>query len=166
VAGGHGRFSVALCREHPELRSVILDLAPAVAAARPRLAAPALEDRIDFQVGDLRSSDWGSGFDLVLLFNILHHLSETDARSACARARGALRSGGTLAVWEIQETSDEKRPSQIGGLMSLFFFVTSGRGVPPRQEIVRWMGDAGFEGIRDRAFRAAPFGHLVTGFAP
>jgi hypothetical protein len=163
VAGGHGHFSVALCRAHPGLRSEILDIEPAVAAARPRIAAASMEERVTLRVGDLRTSDWGSGYDLVLLFNILHHLSESDARAACVRARSALCSGGTLAIWEIQETSDESHPSQIGGLMSLFFFVTSGRRVPPRQEIEGWMRGAGFERIRARTLRQAPFGYLLTG---
>jgi hypothetical protein len=38
IGGSHGYFSVSLCRKHPDLKSVILDLPEAVAQAAPILA--------------------------------------------------------------------------------------------------------------------------------
>jgi len=38
IGGSHGYYSVALCRRHPGLRAVILDLSEAVKHAEPILA--------------------------------------------------------------------------------------------------------------------------------
>jgi hypothetical protein len=165
VAGGHGAFSIALCRRYPGLTAEILDLEPATETARPWIEGSGLSGRIRLRAGDLRTTDWGEGNDIVLLFNILHHIEPEEAAAAVRHARAALAPGGTLAIWELQDTLDPKRPSQIGGLMGLFFYATSGRRVPPRELVERWMREGGLEGVRRRTLRVAPFGHLFTGFA-
>ena len=46
VGGSHGHYSVALCRRHPRLRSVVLDLPEAVRVAAPLLAAEKMGPRV------------------------------------------------------------------------------------------------------------------------
>ena len=43
VGGSHGYYSVALCRKHPGLRSVVLDLPEAIEHAAPILAREGME---------------------------------------------------------------------------------------------------------------------------
>lgn len=166
VAGGHGRFSAALCRRNPGLRAEILDLEDAISAARPILASTGVSEQIRFRAGDMRTVDWGSGHDLILLFNILHHLTEKENRAAFARARAALTPGGTIAVWDFQSSERGRKPDQVGGLMGLFFYVTSGRRAYPVEQIRSWVGEAGFQEIRVRTLPRAPFGFLLTATAP
>ncbi len=166
VAGGHGVFSEALCRRYPDLVSDVLDLEDAARAGRALVASRGLGARIRHRSGDLRTSTWGSGYDLVLLFNILHHLTDEECRDSARKARAALVPGGTLAVWDFLDTASEARPGQVGGLMSLFFFATSGRRTHSRERIRGWLRDAGFREIRCRRPRRAPFGVLVTGRSP
>ncbi len=59
LGGGAGTYSIAFCRQNPELRSTLLDLPTAVALARELVAASGLEDRIqasecDFEKDDIR----------------------------------------------------------------------------------------------------------------
>ncbi len=189
VGGGHGVFSEALCRRYPGLEAEILDLPevvrtqtagetvdgarardgdrdPVRSRAHDRIRSRA-EDRIRYRAGDLRTADWGAGFDLVLLFNLLHHFSEEESRAALAKARAALTPGGTVAVWEFRDRQkNARRPSQVGGLLGLFFYTTSGRRVWPRERIEEWLRAAQFAEIRAKVLRASPFGVLITGTVP
>ncbi len=51
VGGSHGYYSVLLCRRHPGLRSVVLDLPEAVSHAAPLLAAEGMGDRVVHRPG-------------------------------------------------------------------------------------------------------------------
>jgi hypothetical protein len=166
VGGGHGLFSAALCRRYPVLTSEILDLEDAIAASGPILDATRLGDRIRFRPGDLRNVEWGGDHDLILLFNICHHLTVEENRGAFARARASLARGGTLAVWDFQSTGDLRHPDQVGGLMGLFFYLTSGRRAYPIPSIRSWAAEAGLVGIRVKTLPRAPFGFLLTASAP
>src|SRR5579884_3220089 len=60
IGGSHGHYSVALCRRHPGLRAVVLDLPEAVAAAAPLLAREGMGDRVMHRAGDARTADLGA----------------------------------------------------------------------------------------------------------
>src|SRR5215470_15979658 len=46
IGGSHGYYSVVLCRRHPGLRSVVLDLPQAIRHAAPLLAREGMGDRV------------------------------------------------------------------------------------------------------------------------
>ncbi|MDM7915385.1 MAG: methyltransferase, partial [Candidatus Eisenbacteria bacterium] len=165
VAGGHGVFSAAACRLHPQLTAEILDLEDPARAGRVLVEREGMAERVRYRTGDLRTTSWGEGYDAILYFNIAHHLDERENRDAFARARAALVPGGVFALWDFEAQEDARGSSQIGGLMSLFFFLTSGRSAHPQRSLRDWLAGAGFRDIRSRRIRKAPFGFLLTGRA-
>jgi hypothetical protein len=46
IGGSHGYHSVVICRRHPGLRSVVLDLPQAIRHAAPLLADEGMGDRV------------------------------------------------------------------------------------------------------------------------
>jgi len=163
VAGGHGLFSVAFCRRHAELRSEILDLPQAVVVGEQIVAEQQMSDRIDYRPGDLREDDWGTGFDAVLLFNILHNLDESDCREAITAASHALRPGGTLAVLDSDHTQRKGNVDQTGGFSEMLCFLTSGTRAYSVAAIQGWMKDAGFGDVRKQRLFTGPYMALLTG---
>lgn len=162
VAGGHGQFSVALCEKHEGLTSEILDLPGGARVGRELIADSAAAGRITFREGDLRQVDWGEGFDVVLLFNILHNLSEPDAERAVARAHAALVPGGTLAVLEGQHAGGDGDLSFQEGFGELFFWVLSTSETWPAPTISGWMTAAGFSAVKQRKMLTLPGAVLMT----
>jgi hypothetical protein len=95
IGGGHGWYSAELCRRYPGLTATVLDLPGSAAIGREIIAEAGLSDRVRYQDGDAAVADLGTGHDLVLCFNLVHHLRPRRS-SACwpgsaARSRRAAR---------------------------------------------------------------------------
>lgn len=157
IGGSHGYYSVALCRRHDGLRSVILDLPPAVEAAAPLLAAEGMGDRVVHRAGDALDDDLGTeAYDLVLIAQVVHHFSEAENRDLGIRVAAALRPGGVYAVLDEFRPRSAKDAGQIGALLEFYFALTSQSGTWAVEEISDWQRGAGLEPRRPIRFRTVP----------
>ncbi|HEV7772785.1 MAG TPA: methyltransferase [Conexibacter sp.] len=144
IAGGHGGFSMAMCRRHPQLAATIVDLPPSAAVGRKIVAEQGFADRVSFREGDVFDVGLGTDVDVVSSFNLVHHLSEERNRELCRMARQALRPGGCLVIGDAAQPEAGERTSDRGAISSLLFYTWShSRNFRP-SEIQRWMQDAGF----------------------
>lgn len=157
IGGSHGYYSVALCRRHPALRSVILDLPQAVVYAQPLLEREEMGERITYRAGDARTCELGAdAYDLIFVANLVHHFDEATNRDLVTRAAQALRPGGMLVIAEIVRPAVPSRAGQVGALTDLFFAATSRAGTWSRDEIVGWQRAAGLAPRRAIALLTAP----------
>ena len=144
IGGSHGYYSVALCRRHPGLRSVVLDLPEAIRCAAPLLAAENMGDRVVHRQGDALTHDLGvQAYDVVLLSNLAHHFSARQNRELFARIARALRPNGVLAVVEPLRPDPAAGVGQLAALSELYFGLTSRSGTWTVDEIAQWQQDAG-----------------------
>ena len=156
VGGAHGLYSAALCRRHPRLRAVVLDLPAAVEQAAGMLEDEGLGGRVAHRAGDALADDLGAGaFDLVLVSNLLHHFSLGQSRDLVRRAARALRPRGTLVVQELF-TPDSSRSGQAAALADLYFAMTSESGTLSVEEIAAWQREAGLRPLRPVRFVSFP----------
>jgi SAM-dependent methyltransferase len=96
IGGSHGYYSVVICRRHPGLRSVVLDLPQAIRHAAPLLAREGMGDHVVHRAGDATTDDFGTAtFDLVYVANAVHHFDEPTNRDLARRAARALRPGAS-----------------------------------------------------------------------
>jgi len=147
IAGGHGGFSMAMCRLHPELRSTIVDLPPSAAVGRKIVAEQGFAERIEFREGDVFEVGLGEEPDVVATFNLIHHLSVERNRELCRMARETLAPGGCLAIGDAAAPEEGEPISDHGAISSLLFYAWShSRNFTP-SEIRGWMEDAGFEEV-------------------
>jgi hypothetical protein len=119
-----------------------------------------MEDRIDFQVGDMFTTDLGNGFDLATAFQILHHFEEDVNVELLTRAHEALREGGTVAVLEQERPPAGERGSTIGALTGLLFYATSRARTYTANELCTFVEAAGFNRVKARRSQRFP-GHVV-----
>ena len=157
VAGGHGAFSMAMCRRHPALRATILDLPASVAVGRRIVEEQGYADRIDFREGDALTADLGDGLDVVSAFNLVHHLSPQDSRALFERARAALRPGGCLVIGETERPEPGEPVHRQGALSGLLFYAISRARTYTRAEMVGWLHDAGFPRVELQRSEAHPW---------
>lgn len=98
VGGGAGSYSILLAQHHPDLTAVVFDLPAVVAITREVVASYQLSDRITTQAGNYLEDDLGTGYDAVLLSNMLHQESPETCLRLLRKAAAALVDGGTLIV--------------------------------------------------------------------
>lgn len=165
VGGGHGAYSVAFCRRTPGLTAEVLDLPAAAVQGREIVAEQGMSERVVYREGDLRTTEWGEGYDVVLIFNVLHNLSEAESRDALVRARAALAPGGTLVVLDSEHVGGRGNLSTTSGFNELFFFVVSGTRAYPEGTMLGWMREAGFAELRRTKLFSVPDAVVLTGRA-
>ena len=160
VAGGHGYFGATVCRRHPPMRCIVLDLPQANAHARALAIDHGLSDVVSHRDGDVLTSDLGR-HDVLLLFNILHHFPEHHVASLVKRAHEALTAKGTISIWEIEAPGKHSRVS-TGDVASLLFRLSSTASVYHGDDYVRWLIEAGFKCVKVTRPRSTPGKVLVT----
>ena len=146
VGGAHGQYSVALCRRHSQLRSVVLDLPEAVRAAAPLLAAENMGARVVHLEADALTHDFGvKTYDVVLLCNLAHHFSATENALLFRRLGRALRPRGVFAVIEPPHIEIGDGASQFAALNELYFGVASRSGTWTAHDTAGWQRAAGLQ---------------------
>jgi hypothetical protein len=123
VGGASGQYSVALCRRHSRLQSVLLDL-PEGAAALTH----------DFGV---------KTYDVVLLCNLARHFSAAENKLLFQRLGRALRSPGVFAVVEPLRLETGCGTSQFAAINELYFGEASHAGSWTARDTAAWQRAAG-----------------------
>jgi SAM-dependent methyltransferase len=167
IGGAHGYYTVALCRRHPGLRAVILDLPQAVAHAAPILAQEGMGDRVTQRSGDALGADLGAeAYDVVLVFNLMHHFLAEQNRDLTRRIARALRPGGIMVIGENIRPPCPGAGGQLGALADLYFAVTSEGGTWSFAELAGWQREAGLRPRRPLRLITGPGAGLQIGVKP
>ncbi len=144
IGGSHGYYSVALCRRHLDLRSVVLDLPQAVEHAAPILAKEGMGDRVTLRAGDALSDDLGDATcDLVIIWSLVHHFDDAQNRELMRRVARALRPGGVVVIGEAIRASSPAKAGQFGSFFDLYFAMISESGIWTFEEMADWQRAAG-----------------------
>jgi len=161
IGGSHGLYSVAICRRHPTLRAVILDLPEAVAHAAPILAREGMGDRVVHRAGNALTDDLGDReHDVIFTANLVHHFDDATNRTFVRRIARALRPSGVLVILEVVRPRSPREAGQLGTLADLYFAVTSESGTWSFGEMAGWQAEAGLVPQKPISLRSIPGGGL------
>jgi 2-polyprenyl-3-methyl-5-hydroxy-6-metoxy-1,4-benzoquinol methylase len=157
IGGGHGTYSVAFCKAHPNLQATILDLPEAVATSAPLLVEETMGARVVHRSGDALTTDLGRDlYDLIFISHLIHHFDSAQNTAVIARAATALKPGGTLAVLDVLRPTAPQKTSQTGAMLDLYFALTSNAGTWPAEEIIGWGVNAGLRPGKNMNLVTAP----------
>jgi cyclopropane fatty-acyl-phospholipid synthase-like methyltransferase len=155
VGGGHGWYSAQLCRRHPGLVATVLDLPGSARIGREIIAAAGMSDRVRHRDGDALTADLGGPYDLILCFNLVHHLTPDEIVDLFRRFHDALAPGGSLAVMD-GFADPARRASAAGNVLGLFVYLSSGSGAFTPDQLHGWLKTAGFAPPRKVPMRRIP----------
>ena len=163
VGGGPGTYSALLTERFPGLKSSVLELEGVAKIAMEILESMGATERVSMVSGDYHSSEFGSGYDVVLMSGMFHRESEQNCRRLIEKARACLEPGGLLVVSDIFADEGGAGPP-FATLFGLNMMLTSpDGGVHADADVGHWMRDAGFADI-DRQKFPPPMPHrIVTG---
>jgi SAM-dependent methyltransferase len=148
LGGGSGAASIALCRRHPNLRAIVLELPEIAAVAREFVARSGLADRIEVREGDFMKGPLPSGCDVALLANVMALSTAEGNCGVLRRVYDALPSGGIVLIsgWMLDDDRDHSP------LRALFCLEDIRWGSPDVERCAatysEWLESAGFTGIR------------------
>jgi hypothetical protein len=163
VGGGSGAHSIGAVSRWPDLRAIVLDIAPVCEVADEFIVRHGLAERIETRAGDM----WEGVFptaDLHFYANIFHDWSEEKGRLLAERSFASLPSGGRIVLHEMLYDDDKRGPFRMAGYsMGLLGWSVDGKQYSSR-ELSATLADAGF---RDLAtIPAFGYNSLVVGTKP
>lgn len=163
VGGGPGTYSALLTERFPGLRSDVLELAGVAKIAREILDNMGAAERVSMIDGDYHSSDFGEGYDVVLMSGMFHRETEANCRRLIDKALSCLDPGGLLVVSDIFADEGGASPP-FATLFGLNMMLTApDGGIHADADVAGWMKDCGFTDI-DRQHFPPPMPHrIVTG---
>ncbi|MGA2772857.1 MAG: methyltransferase [Bryobacteraceae bacterium] len=161
VGGGSGAYAIAFAQANPRLRAEVFDQPAVLAIAERHIREAGLQERIATRAGDLRTDEFGGGYDLVLISAICHMLGAEENRNLLARVFRALAPGGRVAIQDFLLRADKTGP-RAAALFSLNMLVnTQGGASYSEDEYTAWLREAGFGEVR-RVPLAGPAGVLIA----
>ena len=162
VGGGHGSYSIALCERYPRLVATVFDLPEALASARQNVAAAGMEYRVELREGNFLEDELPAGYDVALLFNIVHGFEPEQNAALLGKVAATLRPGGTVAVAEqLAGETFGSASKAFGGLLGLSYLQLLGGRTYAYEEVLGWMREAGFGEERRVDIVRAPGSSLI-----
>jgi 2-hydroxy-4-(methylsulfanyl)butanoate S-methyltransferase len=128
VGGGSGAFSIALCRQHRDLRATVLDFPNVIAVAERFVRDARLEDRIAFVRSDAVNGAWPGDQDVVLMSYLLSAVAGASIPLLLGKAWEALRPGGRLLIHDFMLDDDQPGPA-LAALWFLQYVAWNPEGV-------------------------------------
>lgn len=144
VAAGHGLFGITIAERNPNAEIVALDWANVLALAEENARKAGVAARFRALPGSALEVDYGAGYDLVLLTNILHHFDPSGCEVILRRSHAALKPGGRAVALEFVPDESRVTPPDAA-VFSLVMLVTTPRGEAYTfSEYQRMFANAGF----------------------
>lgn len=163
VGGGHGQFTLHFCQAHPRLTATIMDSKAALETAQQNLEATQLSDRVDLYATDLWRAAWGTAWDGILLFNLLHHYDLETNHKLLQKAHAALKAGGKVAIFDqVAGKQFGTATNAIVQLVGLMYYLFADGRIFTRDELTSLLSETGFQNIQFYPMRQAPGSSLLV----
>ena len=162
VAAGHGLYGIAVARRYPDAQIVALDWAAVLEVAVVNAAEAGLGERYRTRPGDAFTIDLGSGYDLVLVPNFLHHFSAEVCIGFLRRVTLALAPGGVVAVVEYMPNEDRISPPVAAWFALTMLTNTPAGDAYTARALEAMCREAGLEPLRCAPVPASPQSLLLA----
>jgi SAM-dependent methyltransferase len=156
IAAGHGLFGITLAQAIPDLEVTALDWPAVLTVARDNATAANVAERYHTLEGSAFDLDWGTGYDLVLLANFLHHFDRDACVGLLKRAKSALNPGGRVLAVEFVPNDDRVSPPLPATFAYVMLASTSAGDAFTLKEMQEMGRAAGFSQIAGKAAEPTP----------
>jgi SAM-dependent methyltransferase len=144
IAAGHGVFGVAFAKRNPKAEVHAVDWAAVLEVAEENARAAGVGDRYHKIPGSAFDVEFGTGYDLVLLTNFLHHFDPPTNEVLLKKVRAALKDGGRAAALEFVPNEDRVSPVNSAGFSLVMLAGTPSGDAYTFKELETMFRNAGF----------------------
>lgn len=110
IAAGHGVFGIAVAQQNSKAEITAVDWAAVLDVAKENAVKAGVEKRWHALPGSAFDVDFGSGYDLVLIANFLHHFDAPTNERFLRKVHAALKPGGKAVTIEFCPNEDRTTP--------------------------------------------------------
>jgi len=162
IAAGHGLFGIGVAQHNPAAQIYALDWANVLKVAAENAEMAGVADRFHMIPGSAFDVEMGSGYDLVLLPNLLHHFNKTENVALLRKIRAAMNPGGTVATLEFVPNEDRVSPPIPAAFSLIMLMRTDGGDAYTFRELDEMFRTAGFGGSRMQDLAPSPQQLILT----
>ena len=144
IAAGHGIYGITVAKENPDAQVYAADWKNVLEVAKANAEAMGVADRYHLIPGSAFETDFGSGYDLVLVPNFLHHFDVPTCTTLLKKVRAALKPGGRVAILEFMPNDDRVTPPTAAAFSMTMLVNTPSGDAYTYKEIESMAKNAGF----------------------
>jgi len=144
IAAGHGMFGIAFAKHNPQTEITAVDWPAVLDVAKENAANAGVNDRYHTSPGSAFEVDYGTGFDVVLLTNFLHHFDKPTCEKLLSKVHSALAEGGRAVALEFVPNDDRVTPPQAASFAMQMLGGTPSGDAYTFAELQKMAANAGF----------------------
>ncbi len=163
IAAGHGMFGITLAKRNPNAEIVAVDWPNVLEVAKENAQAAGVADRYRTLPGSAFDVEFGTGYDVVLLTNILHHFDVPSSETLLRKVHSALAPAGRAVALEFVPNEDRVSPSIAAAFSLTMLGNTPGGDAYTFSEYQRMLSNAGFSSSELRPLPPT-FEQIVIGY--
>jgi len=145
IAAGHGIFGIAIAQRNPQAEIVAVDWAGVLQVAAENAAKMGVAARHTALAGDAFKVDYGTGYDVALVTNFLHHFDVPTCTRLLKKVRAAMKPGGTVAILEFVPNEDRVSPPPAAAFSMVMLSSTPAGDAYTFSELQKMLTEAGFK---------------------
>lgn len=144
IAAGHGLFGIAFATQNQQAEVTAVDWKAVLEVAKENAQKAGVADRYKTIQGSAFDVEFGSGYDLVLLTNFLHHFDPPTCETLLRKVRAALADGGRAVTLEFVPNDDRVTPPESAGFSMQMLIGTPSGDAYTFAELEQMFANAGF----------------------
>jgi hypothetical protein len=144
IAAGHGLYGIGFAKHNPQSQVVAVDWPNVLEVAKENAQKAGVADRFSTIPGSAFEVDYGSGYDLVLLTNFLHHFDPPTCETLLRKVHSALADSGRAITLEFVPNEDRVTPPDSAAFSVMMLASTPGGDAYTFRELERMFAATGF----------------------
>ena len=144
ISAGHGIFGISVAKQNPTAHIYASDWKNVLEVAQKNALGMGVADRYHLLPGSAFETDFGSGYDLVLIPNFLHHFDLPTCTAFMRKVHAAMSPGGRAAIVDLVPNPDRVTPPTAAAFSLMMLASTPSGDAYTFAELERILQDAGF----------------------
>lgn len=144
IAAGHGLYGINFATNNSQAEITAVDWKAVLEVAKENAQKAGVADRYSTIEGSAFDVEFGTGYDLILLTNFLHHFDPPTCETLLRKVRAALADGGRAVTLEFVPNDDRVTPPDAAGFSVMMLTSTPSGDAYTFAELERMFANAGF----------------------
>ena len=144
IAAGHGMYGILVAKQNPAAHVYAADWKNVLQVAEDNARNMGVADRYHLLPGSAFDVDFGTGYDLALVTNFLHHFDLPTCTNFMRKVYAALKPGGRAAIAEFVPNPDRVTPPTAAAFSMIMLATTAAGDAYTLAELETMSKNAGF----------------------